>query len=506
MDVRWGVRLLLGMLLATAGLTGWAQEAVTPAAPPAADTATPAATPPHAPVPLPPASCPMPPAEPRSRVQYEDFLLDAHTIRMGVDRKDIYAEGDVYLSGLEGVFTASSLRYNLHTHSGYLDSPRGYVDPFRLSADSMSVDTAGTKQIQRATLTTCTREHPHYALMARDMVLTKEGRFRTRHVGVALAGHRLFSIPAVRGKIGLHKSQEIHPTLSGGISHLDGTYAAVNYDTDLGARDTLNLTARAGTAGRIRGAVTLSRPVELGNNLDDGELSLHLSWREDIQNRLVSSDTIPQETLEELTISRLPAVQLSLPTLPVTRSANPFVANIGAGYGNYREDPTHVTSDRGQLWGILTTPALNIGPTRLYGKLGARTAIYTPGHHDVTVSQLSLESQPKADRYFNLSYLRRTEHGASPFLFDRVDLPDELYAETEQPLFREHSPWWLNVAVRYDLNRNAVRNTTLTAIYKLDCISYGLRYDTATRGIGLGIVLNAFSTFHHGPGTVGFTQ
>jgi hypothetical protein len=447
----------------------------------------------------------VPPDADAAHIGFGLFSLDAETIRMNMKDAEVSAEGHVVLSSPDGLFNADSARFNTVTKAGYLDRVTGCFEPFRFAAQSMTMDANGTKQVQRVHLTTCLHEHPHYALQARDFTVDGDGRFRVRKAGLAIGGHRLATLPSIHGKIGGKSAEIASPALTGGVSSIDGTYVAVNYEYSLADDRDFLLTGRTGTAGLVRGRASYTQPLKLGGDLDDGTISLHTSWKEDVQNRLIASDLFVDQRLEKLTISRLPALQAFFPTLPLRGSLDGFALRLGAGFGRYREDPTNVKKQRSQLWSVLVSPKVKAGPLRAYGEFGLRTAFYPGEGHTTNVLQLTLETPPELPAYLNLSYLRRRERGTSPFLFDRVLMPDELYSEVEFPV-KKGSQWWLNLANRYDLDSGRSRDFAATAIYKLDCISYGLTYNRAGRSFGVGMVLNAFGSFHKGVGGIGFTQ
>ncbi|HOS42911.1 MAG TPA: hypothetical protein PK794_04395, partial [Armatimonadota bacterium] len=441
-----------------------------------------------------------------ARVTVGPYALDAQTIRVNLAAGDLTAEGEVVMTGPDGVFTADSLRYNMETEAGHLDRVMGCFAPFRFAAQSMSLDAQGTKQIQRARLTTCARAHPHYELRARSFVVQDSGQFRARHTALAMAGHRIVNIPSIRGKVGGGGAEIAQPALTGGVSGIDGTYLAVNYAAPVGDDRDLRITGRAGTEGLFRGHASYTQPFAVRDTLTDGTVALHVSVKEDVENRLVAGDRLVDERLERLTISRLPALQVAFPALPLRGELEGYALRVGGGLGRYREEPTDVTANRAQAWAVLTSPAVQVGGNlRLRGELGLRGAVSGGQQHGTSVLQLTLDTPPEKAGYVNLSYLRRRESGTSPFLFDRVAMPDELYTEYEFPLGKD-SPWWLNVANRLDLETLKSRDYSVTAIYKLDCISYGLTYNYAAKSVGVGLVLNAFGSFHKGVGGVGFSQ
>jgi len=157
-----------------------------------------------------------------------------------------------------------------------------------------------------------------------------------------------------------------------------------------------------------------------------------------------------------------------------------------------------------QMWAALRTPAYKAGPLQIRGEFGAQQAFYDADKHTVAISQLTLESLPQARNYFSVTYVARTESGTTPFLFDRVLIPQELYSQCEIPLGR--GPWSVGLSNRLDLEQKETRDIGISAIYRQDCLSYGLTYSAVGKTIGLGIIVNAFGTFRKSPGHVTFTE
>ena len=245
--------------------------------------------------------------------------------------------------------------------------------------------------------------------------------------------------------------------------------------------------------------------MKLNDHWGKGIATLIISQHEDVANRQVSADLLQDNRLENLTISRLPALTVAFDPIRLSGSGKETKLRLGAGVGHYVEDPTSVSRLRGQVWGIVDTPHLKLGALEAYGELGARSAFYGSSTHGTYATQVTLATKRKSDVYANVSLLHRRESGFSPFLFDRVLVPDELYTEVELPLWKK-SPLRLDVVNRQDLSRGHSTQLLTTLSFRGDCLSYGITYNSASKGFGLGMVLNGFGNFRHGAGSIGFTQ
>lgn len=362
--------------------------------------------------------------------------------------------------------------------------------------------------IRQAVITTCDNplDHHHYDLRAKEITILPGDRYIARNVAVYLAGHRLFNIPSLSGRLTDQRPKIPLPSVTFGRNKTDGPYIGTSYSTGLGTSTTLAIDWRQGTQNSLRGNISLTHPLAGTRVNSPGVATLMTSWHEDVQNQLISSSEVPDDLLDKLTISRLPAVQLSFEPVALPGAFHNSTVSYGMSGGRYHEEPTNITQWRGQLWGIFESPHYQVGPLQAYGRAGLRRAFYDGGQsHGAGVMQLSLETPESSDIYFAASWLRRRESGSTPFLFDRVLMPDELATEVEFPLWKKSS-WRLGLMNRQDLTHHTSRDFAITGIYRGDCLSYGVTYNPSEKGFSFGVILNGLDSFHKRPGTIAFTQ
>jgi hypothetical protein len=440
----------------------------------------------------------------RNSIVHPPYWLFANYISFDIDAQELVAEGNAEIRSPQGHFFADNIHYNFGANTGYLEGARGEVEPFRFRAAALILDPRDMKHIQQATLTTCTEEHPHYALHARDFVVKPDNRFEARHVSLIFGGRRLFTLPRLAGNLVKDEKTSDRPPLLVGASSLDGVYIGTSYKYPLSRDAGVLLTGRVGTKGIVRGDLSLNQQFSLPGGAARGIVSLRISECEDAENRVLQVGT-EEEALESLTVSRIPALQVAVEPVPLRGDLRGFSVRAGAGIGKYRENPTEVTENRSQIWATLRTPIYRIGPTRVSAEVGAQQAFYNRSQHHVGISQLTVESPPEAEHYFNLTYVYRRENGQTPFLFDRVVIPHELSSSIELPIGGSDY-WKLGLSNRYDLERGRVRDLGIMAIYSLDCLSYALSYNTVGRTFGVGFVVNAFGSFRKRSGPITFTE
>jgi len=450
---------------------------------------------------------PASPDETRATLTRGAYTFTADEIKVGMDNQQIEASGDAELVAPDGSLHAEFLHYNVKTREGRLTKAHGVVAPFHFRADQLTLAADGTKQLTQAGLTTCAEEHPHYQLCARDITVKPDGHYAARHVSVQFRGQTLFSLPRIAGMVGEQEETTDLKLPSLGYRRSDGVYLGTSYSYPLSERTALGLESRLGTRGDWRGSAALRHGFTLPGTALDGQLALVWSHHEIVPNlgRTFAPDEVDEETLRELSLSRQPALQLKLDPIPLSGSLRGFTARLGAGVGRIREHPTGVTRNRGQVWGMLQTPVRRLGTLRLHGKVGVQQAVYDGDTHRIGIAQLTLETPIDAETYCSLSLIHRDEQGDSPFLFERSLMPNELFVAVETPVSGDRR-WFLGASNRFDLDRGTSRSTSVSAIYKQDCLAYELSYDTADRTVNFGVLLNAFGNFRKRPKGVEFVQ
>ena len=119
--------------------------------------------------------------------------------------------------------------------------------------------------------------------------------------------------------------------------------------------------------------------------------------------------------------------------------------------------------------------------------MGVRQTVYSPGDA-LTVGYLRLTTAlSRSDiEGLSLSYIRRVSAGSSPFVFDRVDVADELRVDVRHRL---NPAWRFQVIDRYDLERRMVKDMEVSATRTAHCLEYtvGWRKLRGSFFIGIGL-------------------
>lgn len=469
----------------------------------------------------------------RSSLQYETdisgdenrmYTLEADRISAGTI---ILAEGDVIFVAPDGTLRAQRMQYNRGNRTGAFECVSGYFQynitqntcspgcnptrilPLYFAAQELRLASDGEKRITDVRLTTCREANPHFHFSAHDVVINPDNSFVVNRPAFNLGGRRYrLPIRSIKGNFGSGEADVTGPSLMAGLSSADGLYVEENYFDYIGNSDsTIDAAVRVGTAGEIRTIAVLGTPFGIGQTPLHGKVRLVMSSNELVQNRMLIAKAVGDPDLDDLTIDRLPGVDVKFDQLCLLRPLQGWNLQTGGGVGRYSENPTDVTANRAQAWGILGTPQICLGgKVNAFGEFGVRHATYgNDDDYTVSVLQLTLERTPHPDYYYNITYLQRRTSGETPFIFDRVVIPDELYTEVEFPLVRNNH-WYLNLRDQFDLDAGSVRAYRATLIYRLDCVGFGAYYDSGSDSFGVGFSVNGFNDFRHGTSRLGFTQ
>ncbi len=416
--------------------------------------------------------------------------------------------GNVVMTFPEGIYTGDAAHYNLATHLGVIDNAKGSIaipmsqGHYYFRAAQLTLDKKNVRHLRYSSLTTCNREeHPHYRLLVKDLYLYPDNTYRAHDLTLELAGHQLVTIPNLSGQ--LASRQNARPFIGFGENPLDGAYVYLTHDFPITKKTDLDLTGRFGTEGLFRGDAQLNQLLPLPAPIHGAQLSLIESSQELIQNPLYNGNH-PAQLLQNMTVSRLPALQLKLNPIKLFGCS----LNLGSGWGRYRELPSDVTADRTQFWGFLNTPTYHVGKQFFaYGRVGARDALYDGGSYQATEETAGIRTAENAKYYINLAYTNRTGTGYSPFIFDRVEIPREIFTAVELPIpLIGNGLWRIGAWNREDTSTGISPDYSIMGIYQEDCMAYALVYDRAQKSITLNFTLTALGTFHQGPASIGFTQ
>ena len=391
---------------------------------------------------------------------------------------------------------------------------------FRLSASDgeYNMDTEQGK-LRNISLTTCTSERPDYHITAGEATLLPNHRIKVRKVALYLGRTRVMSLPWMKYSFGARGgTTNILPHI--GFDSRDGLVVSQTFrltDTD---RSNTKLDLALTTLHSLQGAIQSEYAVGgklidfPGRYLSEGQMrarSLNfppppigdcdpqlLRPTDAARLRPFGTFTIRQRAYDAkslgLMVYRQPELgatytgsQLSL----TGRKLDPrleIYPQITATIGNYKEVPGHV-----QYLGryqIAAQGALNtvwLGPSTAIQPIGMISySRYSEGQEFRTYGMgLDAAHITRNGSFYCARYLSRTSSGASPFLFDNIDLPKELDLACRVNVGTKI----LGLGMTFNGDTGRLFDWAVMLGHRTDCLSTTFRWDNKYRRLSADIVL-----------------
>jgi hypothetical protein len=416
---------------------------------------------------------------------YRDLLLSADSLTADRPSGEIKASGNVHFSRGDQHATADSLTYNLNRDEGALRNVR--LDYQGIILRGATIDLSRDHFLAReASFTTCDRDPPHYRIQARslDLALTKSGagyqpdRLKVKGASIWFGRRRLVGLPNQSLSLREQERPGLLGLPTGGLSSQDGPFLTYRggFDGPFGASSSLEY--RYTTRRGVRARWLMRRPLSWG------QLSFTYSRRQDLTDRGIAPGDI-DTGIANVLVNQEPELALQLHP----RSLGSWLQLQGElSLGRYQERPTGVQADRASVTLRLLARPQKIGRISLQQELAFRSSRYHPGDKfDIALARVSVEAPLGPKLKLGLSYIRRWPSGASPFLFDRVEIRRELLPDVSYEFARD---WRLQVRTRQDLRAGTRRDAEVQLIRTRHCLEYGLVWREARGLFGFSLGLS----------------
>ena len=394
-------------------------------------------------------------------------------------------------------------------------------DNKRIRASEVSYDLdSGEGVMKDVTFTTCKYLKPHYRIEAREIKIGANNKIYAKHPALYLGSVKIMSLPALRFRVG---GQGVGGTVFPRPSYSSEEGFTLSQTFRLVDRDRTEVTADVafGTEHGIQGELRYSHglngnlaefPGRRANNASvrsyvtgfaeapAGQFPTHDEADPAGAARLRGYGTwsLRQRTYdirnEERIVYRQPELGViyegSQINLTGTRlhSALQIHPTISVGWGRFRESPgpESYTARRS----VDVAAAFNVLPT------GPHTAVQP-------LARYSWAKYETGDTYRNRSvgvdvshmfsngslvfgrYVRRWDSGQTPFLFDNLDIPQDIQAG-----FRAYNgSHVIGFSIGYDAGVGTFYDWGLTYGHRTDCIVSSVRWMNRTKRLSFDIVL-----------------
>ncbi len=155
--------------------------------------------------------------------RFENAMIRADVISGNPESGDLHAEGDILFERENVIWQGTELDYNYLTQSGNFGPSSLNFDPVLMSVDHVERVSTNEYMLQGAEFTTCTNQHTHYVVKAKEARLVDEKYLVAKGVTVYLGKVPVFYFPYWRQKL----SKSIF-TYEFGFGSEWGAYALIN--------------------------------------------------------------------------------------------------------------------------------------------------------------------------------------------------------------------------------------------------------------------------------------
>lgn len=396
------------------------------------------------------------------QVNYNDVVMTADEVQANLTQRTLDAAGKVSFSQRDRLLSGDRLHYELDARRGWLTAARGRSGRLLFSGDR--VDMSERKISARlGTFTTCDRPHPHYRMTASEILILDQRRVTLKGAQLWYRNRRLLRLPEISQPIPGRGVEAQGLVPRSGYASGDGLFAGLRYVWPLRGDIDASVELRATTGRGIRGIGLAERRQSWGT------ITLRASTKYDIGRERISSDD-PRTGIRTLLVDALPELAVLTDRKPVSRW---LIGQAHLSAGRYFERQT-----RTQAWRTAVTlfaasqqiplaRSVSVSPG-----LAWRGAAFGSHSQSVLVQRVTLQTGQTSrtrPRTVRLSFIRRTAHGQSPFLFDEVEIERELNADA---LFELSKGWRTEAVARYDLDRHNFRDVYLTVGRRVHCLDY----------------------------------
>ncbi|MBI3920633.1 MAG: LPS-assembly protein LptD [Armatimonadetes bacterium] len=404
-------------------------------------------------------------AEGNVRMEYADMQLESDTLDVDLKAQSIEASGNVRVKARGGLLEGNRFLYRFGTREGSLDTARVTFE--RAVFQGKQLELKGDEvAIRAASVTTCSREtNPHYRVTCRSLVVQPGKQARLNHVTLWLGSHRILTVP--KHVVSLAKAKPTRARLvpKPAVSGTDGLLLQSGFNYPLSknpAGPEIEFELGLSTKRGFRGG------AELSVRSEHVEYGINYATREVLRDLLTS----------KVFLDKTPEVFFNLRNYPIGRK---LMVDVSTSAGNFREEKPFLANSSRTNLAVRLTPDFGSPshPSAFFGSAFARKSWYDHGQdYEVLGVAVGLRGKLAKRIEGSIQYIAHDIGGATPFRFDLIEIKREVLLDTNITLSER---WKIPFQTYYDLDRHSFPKKRFGLLRSLDCLDYGLTYDTARK-------------------------
>lgn len=400
------------------------------------------------------------------QLRYKDLDLSCDELRLNLEEDWVEGCGHVKITQGANFFTGDRFHYRFSTRQGTIDNAHVQLDGLDYTGEEIIVDGPAI-HVKNATVTACQSPRHHFEIRSEQIDYLKGKSVTLRRSYLVVGGHRLFRIPKFtknlqRGTGIYNADQGFSPILF--VNARDGIFLGGQYAYQFTPGTDHWFGAMNFGYSAVRG---FRGGPDLGFEHRDFLVVLRSRYHE----------TADYHFNPALLVDIRP--EISIQNTPITVMPHRLAAYGVASYGFFKELPSNLTGARRTMQFHLDTRPATPG-YKYFAHAFFRRSDYSNSIRSLTAYGAEFGTHGKLSQALEGDFLIGLQEvgGGTPFQFDEVLIAKELQAKFD---YRMSRAWIVPFLVRYDIQRNSIRDLRLGLMRAYDCVAYGMSFDTARR-------------------------
>jgi lipopolysaccharide assembly outer membrane protein LptD (OstA) len=389
----------------------------------------------------------------------EEILIYSDYLEYDDNTKTLNAEGNVRIEKERVYLNSSSFFYNLNTEEGILKKSIFKIKNLRVKGEETYLK-KNEYLVKNGEFTTCEKDTPHYKFSAKEFLI-RNNKIICKKLSLRIKEKRLFtlkkfSLPIEIGSEEIKSKKNIFsPEI--GISSKEKIFLRWNYNYNFRRDFSLSSFFRYSPWFGFQGGINFS-----------GRKNEYK-----IEN-IISKTFETKDVLPDVWVKRYPEIKIEKGEKEFFKKFLSYY--LEGSWGNFEENNFKIKSERKKIGIGFLSPLFHITrDTNLRFLLNYEKSKYTISDYKFQ----DLKYETVLNKSFGeklslqLNYINHRLKGETPFIFDRVELKEELKNKITKNISKYIK---LETTSRYDLTNNKIYDTEVIMEYRVDCFNVLCRW------------------------------
>lgn len=385
-------------------------------------------------------------AEGNVKTQYKDINLSSDNLLLDTETKSLYAER-MHLITKRYNLSGDKLYLNLLDFIGEVEKPYMEIQETKIRGEKINL-LHNKLIIKDGELTTCKKEHPHYSVKVKDIIL-KDRKMLFKSISLYYGKNKIFVFPYLVSYASSKKDEEKQelPMPILGYTQDSGLFAKIKYNLSLSDNMDIAVHLQAEKKEGILGEIGIEGKFE------DTYLRLFFGRAKERRNspRGQILNKKPESSLRYSRAYRNIFFHIHGEYSIIKENYNTYI--------NKREAKIGLSNDY-NFYNFTFSPSIEFSK-----------ALYDKETRELLTSEINVSKKIDNNDVY-IKYTKRKEKGKTLFLYDAIDAKNEIEIGNK---------WFVKnfenkFSVRYNLHSNEFIEYIFGMLYFTDCIKSGINF------------------------------